>query len=150
MTVFVRNPYNYDADKVSLETGLTCKDKTLTQQHFKDECDINVIVERFGLTGEMPQVLNMPTYGDFTGIFDFQSAMNTVRQAEEAFMTLPANMRARFHNQPHELLEFLNDDNNKDEAIKLGLVNKPEEPPQPPTAAPAGNQATPPAAPPAK
>ena len=28
-TVFVRNPYNYDMDKVSNETGLECKDLVL-------------------------------------------------------------------------------------------------------------------------
>ena len=44
---FVRNPYNYDMDQVSQETGLKCEDPSLTQQHCRDECDINVIVERF-------------------------------------------------------------------------------------------------------
>ena len=50
-TVFVRNPYNYDMDKVSNETGLECKDPSLAQQHMKDECDINTIVEQFRVTG---------------------------------------------------------------------------------------------------
>lgn len=135
-------------DQASLDTAIACKDKTLTQQHFKDECDINVIVERFGLTGEIPHVVNIPTYGDFEGIFDFQTAMNTVRAAEEAFMTLPAKMRARFNNQPHQLLEFLNDDENRDEAVKLGLLNKPEPSPQPAPAPSAPAPATPPAVPP--
>lgn len=133
---FVRNPYNYDMNKAGDESGLNCKDKTLTQQSFKEECDINTIVERFGLTGEMPQVLHLPAYGDYEGIFDFQTAMNAIRQAQESFMNLPAKLRARFHNEPQELLEFCADANNKDEAIKLGLVEKtPDVAPQTPTAA---------------
>ena len=51
---FVRNPYNYDMAAVSQETGLKCQDPSLAQQHMKDECDINVIVERFGVTGQLP------------------------------------------------------------------------------------------------
>lgn len=109
----------------SNRTGLHCRDQTKTQQQFKDETNILTIVERFGLTGEMPQVLHLPEYGDFTGIFDFQSAQNTIRFAQEQFMSLPANMRARFHNDPQELLEFVANDDNRAEAEKLGLVEKP-------------------------
>lgn len=126
-------------EEESLMTSLECKDPTLAQQQFKEESDINTIVDRFGLTGEMPQVLNMPQYGDFTGIFDYQTAMNLVVQGREEFMKLPAKMRARFHNDPNELLEFLNDDDNKDEAIKLGLVKAPDPVPESPN----GDQAQP-------
>ena len=49
---FLRTPYNYDVDKVSDETGLSCPEVTLAQQNFKDETDINYIVRQFGITGE--------------------------------------------------------------------------------------------------
>lgn len=124
---FVRSPYNYDRDQASRESGLECKDKSLARQEFAEESNINYIADRYGLTGEMPQVLRLPAYGDFTGIFDFQSAQNQVRQAMEGFMTLPAKLRARFHNNPQELLEFLGDPENRPEAERLGLVNKPSE-----------------------
>lgn len=148
MNPFVRSAYNYDMNKASDESALNCKDKTLTQQHFKDECDINIIVERFGLTGELPQVLQLPAYQDYEGIFDFQTAMNAVRAAEEGFMQLPAKLRARFQNQPQQLLEFLADDENRLEAEKLGLVNKPQPSPEPAPAPSAQAPATPPAVPP--
>lgn len=141
MTPFIRSAYNYDMDEESLKSGLHCKDKTLAQQQFRDEVDINTIVERFGLTGQMPTDIREPSYGDYTGIFDYQSAMNVVVEARQAFMELPAKIRARFHNDPQEILEFLDDENNRDEAVKLGLVKKAEEPadeaPQAPVAAPA-------------
>lgn len=119
---FVRSPYNYDMDQASLESGLACCDESLTQQQFLEESDINTIVERFGLNGEMPSSPVVPQYGDFTGITDFQSAMNAVVQAQANFMELPAKVRARFSNDPQELLEFLGDANNRKEAEALGLV----------------------------
>lgn len=129
--VFLRSAYNYDMNAASLESGLNCQDATLTQQHFKEETDINTIVRRFKITGEIPQNIRMPTFQDFTGVWDFQSAMNAVRQAQEAFDAMPADVRTRFHNDPQEFVEFTNHKDNLAEARKLGLV-PPEELPEPP------------------
>jgi len=119
---FLRTPYNYDADKVSDETGLSCPEPTLAQQNFKDETDINYIVRQFGLTGELPGKPLSPQYGDFTGVLDYHSAVNAVLAAEDSFMELPAQMRSRFDNDPAKLIDFLNNEENREEAIKLGLV----------------------------
>lgn len=124
---FFRTEYNYDRNVASDNSGLSCPEPTKTQQNFKDEVDINTIVERFGLTGELPTDVRMPQSGDFTDVTDFQGAMNLIRQAEEGFMEMPANIRARFHNNPAEFLDFVHDEKNVDEAIKLGvLLKKPE------------------------
>lgn len=127
---FIRSAYNYDMDEASEKSGLKCLDKSLAQQEFAEESDINYIAERYGLTGEMPQVLDLPRYGDFTGIFDFQTAQNAVRDALNQFMTLPAKIRSRFDNSPQKLLAFLEDPENLEEARFLGLVPKPENTPQ--------------------
>lgn len=128
-------PFNYDADQHSLDTGLSCPETTLTQQQFRDEADINYIMERFGVTGELPQV-QAPRYGDYTDVLDYHSAMNTLRAAQEGFMQLPAAVRARFGNDPGQLLEFCSDEGNRAEAEKLGLVF-------PTTAAPAAGAPAP-------
>ncbi len=121
----------------SLETGLKCLDDSLTQQQFRDESDINNIVDRFMKTGHLPDPVSMPQYVDYEGIFDFQSAMNVVRQADENFMRMDAKVRARFHNSPQEFLEFFADPANSEEAVRLGLaVPQPKESP-PVDAAPA-------------
>lgn len=126
---FIRSPYNYDVVAASREVALHCDpEDTQVQQQFKEECDINTIIKRFGLTGELPEGYQAPQSGDFTGITDFHSAMNAVRAAEEAFMEMPAELRARFAHDPQRLMDFLDDPKNRDEAIKLGLVNKPVEP----------------------
>jgi phage internal scaffolding protein len=119
---FLRTPYNYDGDKVSDETGLSCPEPTLAQQNFKDECDINYIVRQFGLTGELPGNTLSPQYGDFTGVLDYHSAVNAVLAAQDDFMALPAQMRSRFNNDPAQLIDFLSLEENREEAIKLGLV----------------------------
>jgi len=121
---FIRNPYNYDTLAASNESGLRCEDATRTQQHFKDETDINNILRQFNITGLLPKKAITPQYGDFTGIRDYHGALNAVIAAEDEFMTLPATLRARFDNDPAALIQFLDNPDNLDEAIKLGLVSK--------------------------
>jgi len=127
---FVRNAWNYDRDELSNKTGLTCKDPTRTQQHLSEEADINTIVKRFKLTGQLPTNIRMPTSGDFTNVPTFDQAMHALVQAREAFQALPAKIRARFHNDPAELVAFCDDPENLQEARKLGLVPKDELPPK--------------------
>jgi phage internal scaffolding protein len=121
-SVFLRTPYNYDVNEASDASGLVCEDPSLAQQHAKDETDINTIVRRFGLTGELPSNVRVPQYGDFTHTTDYHTAMNAVLAANEAFMQLPADVRTRFNNDPGALVDFVSDDNNRAEAEKLGLV----------------------------
>jgi len=119
---FLRTPYNYDTFAASNESGLHCEDATLAQQQFKDECDINNILRQFNITGQLPDSTLSPRYGDFSGISDYKTALDRVIAADEEFMNLPATIRARFDNEPANLIEFLNDDQNRSEAEKLGLV----------------------------
>lgn len=120
--MFLRAPFNYDVDKVSAETGLRCDDPSLTQQQFKEESDINTIVDRFLKSGVLPTAATMPQYVDYEGVFDFQSAMNVVKAADDNFMRLDAKVRARFNNSPQAFLEFFANPENVDEAIRLGLA----------------------------
>jgi phage internal scaffolding protein len=120
----LRAAYNYDTDAASNESGLACEEPSLAQQHYKDECDINTILERFNVTGMLPQSPVSPQYGDFSGITDYHSALNAVIAAQDQFDGLPAQIRARFENEPAKLIEFLEDENNRQEAEELGIVAK--------------------------
>lgn len=122
--IFLRTPYNYDLDAASNESGLACEEPSLAQQHYKDECDINTILEKFNITGLLPQSPVSPRYGDFTGIGDYHTAMNRVLAVQDEFESLPAQIRARFENDPAKLIEFLEDENNRPEAEELGLVER--------------------------
>ncbi|WNK13397.1 MAG: internal scaffolding protein [Microvirus sp.] len=120
--VFLRTPYNYDRNKASDDSGLACRGPGRTQQSFKEECDINTIVRRFGITGQLPTGVRMPSYGDFTGVGDFQEAMNAIVSAQESFAAMPASVRKRFGNDPAAFVDFCSDEANRAEAEKLGLV----------------------------
>lgn len=139
-SVFVRNPFNYDTNAVSVATGVECLEPTLTQQQFAEDADINTIVRRFGITGQLPVNGRMPTYGDFSDVDDFHSAVNAVRAATEAFMALPGNVREEFGHDPQRLIDFCSNPDNLPAARKLGLapevpmpnVQHPPHPPAPP------------------
>lgn len=120
---FVRDPYNYDRDEASNASALVCEDPSLAQQHMKEECDINVIVERFGVTGQLPENPVSPQYGDFSGVLDYHSALNQINATMADFMGLPAKLRVRFDHDPVKLLHFLQNEENRDEAIQLGLID---------------------------
>jgi phage internal scaffolding protein len=119
----IRTPYNYDMLIASHDSGLECKGKSLAKQSFKEECDINTIVRMFGVTGKVPVTAIEPSYGDFSGVSDYHSAMNKIKAAEEAFMALPAKLRQKFDHDPNALLNFLENEQNRDEAIQLGLID---------------------------
>ena len=122
----VRNPWNYDRDQVSRDSSLVCNSPSRTQQQFKSECDINTILERFNVTGQLPVSSVQPSYGDFSGVFDYQSAANAVIAANQSFAALPAKIRNRFNNDPAALLAFVEDDANAEEAYALGILKRPE------------------------
>lgn len=128
MKVFLRAPYNYDADEVSEETGLACSDASLAVQAERDECDINTIVRRFGLTGQLPTGVKALMYGDFTGISDYRQALEVVSEADASFYAMPADVRERFRNDPALFVDFCSDPANVDEMRKLGLALPSEQP----------------------
>lgn len=93
-----------------------------TKQQFKDETDINKILARYEKTGQLTHISTvMPQYGDFTMVTDYQTAVHQVQEAQDAFMSIPAKIRSQFDNDPHKLIEFLDDPNNDQAAIDLGL-----------------------------
>ena len=123
----IRSAYTFDSDVVSNKTALDTGEDAVTQQCFKDECDINILLAKFAVTGQLPENVRVPQYVDFEEAFDFQSTMNVIRAAEEAFNAMPAEVRDRFQNDPGRFLEFANDASNYDEALKMGLaIKRPE------------------------
>lgn len=110
------------SERVRVQTINT--EPTMTQQQFKDECDINNIMKKFGNDPVAFQALTRPggQYADFSHITDYQGMLDTVLEAQHAFESLPAPTRARFRNDPGNLLSFLQDEKNRDEAVSLGLL----------------------------
>lgn len=119
MTIQIRKPYR-NVDRVKLDRF----EKTLTKQAFENESNINTIMQRAIKTGQMPLGKDMDKlrFGDFETGFDYQESMNKIIEANEAFESLPSHIRNRFRNDPAMFLDFVADESNRDEAVKLGLV----------------------------
>lgn len=129
--MFLRSAFNYSVDSASMETALFCEEETRTQQQFEAECNINTIVDRFGLGGEIPQDVRVPLQGEFVDALDYQQSLNKLIEADEAFMAYPAGVRAEFGNDAGRFLDYVSDANPDDEKKatlrKWGLL-KPVEP----------------------
>lgn len=97
----------------------------MADQSFARETDQNEIMRRH-LAGQNVDHLfkRQGVYRDLTLIPDLQEAMEQVTHAQQAFMDLSADLRKRFGNNPVQLVEFLRDSANDEEAIKLGLKER--------------------------
>jgi len=120
----VKNPVTYDRDKNSAFSTIKFSKPSLTKQSFRDECDINNILRKFNVTGQLPVGSVQPQYGDFSGITDYQSALNAVMAAQDSFLALPAKIRAKFGNDAAAFVDFASDEANKDEMKALGLLRE--------------------------
>lgn len=108
------------------ETGRTVQEET-------EGTDINVLMRKFRRTGLIPQTQKKPMYGDFSNVLDYTDARQLMNTAQDMFKALPAEIRDRFENKPENLLAFMEDEENYEEAMDLGLVEDTREPePDPP------------------
>ena len=102
--------------------------KGRTKQSFAKECDINNIIAKYQRTGAIEHFSrHAPRYGDVSPQ-TFHQAMNIVTESTSMFEELPANIRARFDNDPAEFLGFVQDPANQEEMVELGLVESAPEP----------------------
>lgn len=116
--------------------SIDCSKDGRTKQSFQKECDINNIMKQYEKTRVITHVASAsPRYGDFSNVIDYQSALNLVIDAQQGFDDLPADIRTRFMNDPAVFLDFVEDPENLEEGIKLGIFPKPE--PHVPTPPPA-------------
>lgn len=105
-----------------------CPEKSLTRQSEAESCDINVIMKRYEKTGVLPQDMREAVFADVSAFGSFREVMETVRQATDGFMALPADVRARFANDPVSFIDFCADPANLGELERLGLVEASQAP----------------------
>lgn len=65
--------------------------------------------------------LPAPRFGEWKAP-DYHRSFNLVMSVDREFARLPARIRGQFNNQPALLLEFVNNSDNRMEAVRLGLV----------------------------
>lgn len=121
--------------------GFACEGESMTVQSDAIDADINVIVKRFGITGQLPQNLEYVTNVDLENApATYQDAIAILDKAKESFMEMPADVRAKFGNDPGLFMDFCSIPDNLPEMRKMGLaVPKKDEPaPSPAPVPPVG------------
>lgn len=121
---------------------LDCGAEQVTKQSHKDECDIHNILRQYQRTGILTHIQNSkPEYLDLPDQIDYQEAMNTIVQAQDAFAALPATVRDSFNNDPARFLSAFTDPNQETRLRELGLLN-PKPKADPTTSSPAPEQSS--------
>ena len=107
------------------------EEPSLTEQCHKDDCDINKIIDRFNRTGDISVLSTMQVkqgfYADVTGAASsFMELQAKVAEGKSIFESLPSEIRSKFGNNAAVFWDFVSDPANKEECIKLGLLEKTE------------------------
>jgi hypothetical protein len=112
----------------SVKSSRTPKEagKSLTLQSQSKSATIQNIVKRCAKTGYLPYSSKTPKFIDISGIGDLQTIYNRQIEINNYFNNLDADVRSKFDNNFVKMVEFMQDPNNADECIKLGLFEKPD------------------------
>lgn len=97
---------------------------SLTRQEFAEECDINTIMQRYdGYLSDPMRSMREPRYVDFADMpQDLMGFMRLQQEAADAFMTLPAQVRKEFENDPIQFVAFAADPGNLEQMREWGLA----------------------------
>lgn len=133
-----RRPGFYDADAVSNDTatdflidevvegrrtGKRVKEESLTDQSGREDADINCLIRKFGINSVKATPEQMEALSSISmDAMDYRESLDRIREAQEAFNDLPAEVRKEFDNDPAKYLEAFGDEKKKDLLKRLGLV----------------------------
>ena len=93
-----------------------------TEQNHTKQCDVNEIIKKYDQHGLISHVNRLEAkYGDMTGK-DYKESLDLVIKVKREFDELPSNIRKEFSNDPAEYLAFMENPENRDRAIELGLI----------------------------
>lgn len=98
-----------------------------TQQHMAPQTQMDTIMGKFkstGILGTPNPNGRKPIFGDFSS-FDHMQMRNHIADIDNQFAKLPSKIRAKFRNDPHQLICFVEDPQNLEECQKLGLLPAP-------------------------
>lgn len=107
-------PVVHDAFMRAREPGVDFTGvESRTKQEFRDEVNINKIIERYGI-GVMANNHPRPpmeAFGDFSNVEDYQASIETINRAKQQFGHIPAHIRAKFGENIEAFLSFISEEN---------------------------------------
>lgn len=105
---------------------------SMVQQNLAESTDINAIMAKYRKTGILTHVQTYAgMYGDFSGVPDYKTGLERVQAAQEMFLSLPADVREKFGNDPGKFIDFATNKENLPELQKMGLAPIPAPTPDP-------------------
>lgn len=105
-----------------VETG----EETLTQQHFKEACDINNIARSIEATGSTAHVKQArERYGDFSDVMETALNFDKAIKAKNLFEQVPVEIRKKVGHSIPGLFEYISKPENFEECVKWGIYDKP-------------------------
>lgn len=104
--------------------SFSCGEELITKQSHKQECDIYNILKQYQKTGIINHInTNKPEYIQLPSDIDYQTSLNLLNQADQAFSSLPAKIRDHFSNDPASFLSAFSDPAQVSYLRELGLLN---------------------------
>lgn len=119
----LRNSFDNTVSKK--DVVFTDKSQSKTQQQFKKQCDINVIMKRHLVGGESPEI-NPQVFADVSDIPDLQTMKNKIIDVMDQFVVLPVDVRKRYNHSPEEFLMALQNPKEKEFLTEHGIFVKPQ------------------------
>lgn len=97
---------------------------SLAKQSQAQECDINYIMAKYSKTGVLDHLnVHQGEYGDFQDASDFLESQILVQKAQDMFHTIPSDIRKVFHNDAGKFLDFVQNPENIDSMVTMGLAH---------------------------
>jgi len=127
---------------------ITFTEPTVTKQEMREETNINLIMAKFQRTGMVSHLNEHQAQYSFATGDDFLASMLIINKAQDMFDELPSSVRKRFANSPHDFLEFVQNPDNADDLVNMGLSTAPPLPSPSPAASTPSVADEPPSTPP--
>lgn len=106
------------------ERNIKKSDKpSLTDESFKDECDISLMIERYKVNKIPPRTVNI-AYGYSPTVDDIQHAQMLLAATKSNFEGLPSKIRDEFGNNVENYLAYISDKANLKDCYERGLIDR--------------------------
>jgi len=94
----------------------------ITEQSHARTTDVNFIVDQFNRTGILKHSeIYASQYGELPSGDIYEEAQTQIASANQMFQSLPPGVRQEFPGGTQQFLEFLNNEENREEMTALGL-----------------------------
>lgn len=95
---------------------------SFTDETFKDECDISLMIEKYRVNRIPPRTVNV-SYGNSPTAEDYENAKFVLAECKSNFECLPSDIRDEFDNDISKYLNYISDETNIKDCYERGLVD---------------------------